>query len=559
MNSELGIVIMNKIMEYNINPFNKEEEIFNNFCKNFTIKEIDIPIKERKLLIYLGNKEKELICNDINCNIESFYLNNLTGVCNCKILNNYTYLFIKDNNQVNYINKEEYNNFINSKSNTNSFAIFACGKEAFILDNIKINPGFYISIIFLIIQLGLYLFFILVHLKNKKCKSIIKSSPPKIHQFNIDEDSKEEEEKEESEQKNSSKNEKGQNIQDIKEDIQINNDQYQNNDIILFNKIPLENRIDINNSKNLNIDNNKDMRIVEKGVFNGINSYLQREEEFKNKIKLNPIKFSKNRRSIRNIPLNQKNIDTKENFIEHTNNQYIEEDKGIKQNIEMIHENTDKKEKQISFWECYWKILSLKQPIINLFSPIKCLKITDTNIPILVKLMKIIFIISLNIFFNVLHLDQKYFTNKYIFFNNKYNIVHEYLEQNIPLNERLSYGFKNAYISGLISFLICFVIQCIINYFFFNEHLYPLKYNIHLNTSNFGNNINKDKNITEKNYKKYLLIFGIEYIIMIFIFYSLITFNEVYRGGYSDLLAASIWTFIFLQIIPFIFCLVILY
>ena len=111
MNSELGSVIMNKIMEYNINPFNKEEEIFNNFCKNFTIKEIDIPIKERKLLIYLGNKEKELICNDINCNIESFYLNNLTGVCNCKILNNYTYLFIKDNNQVNYINKEEYNNF----------------------------------------------------------------------------------------------------------------------------------------------------------------------------------------------------------------------------------------------------------------------------------------------------------------------------------------------------------------------------------------------------------------------------------------------------------------
>ena len=560
LNSELGSVIMNKVMEYNIDPFNKGEEIFNNICKNFTIKEIDIPIKERKQLIYLGNKEKEIICNDINCNIESFDLKNLTGVCNCKILNNFTYLFIKENNQVTYINNREYNNFINSKSTINSFAIFGCGNEAFILDNIKINPGFYISLIFLVIQFGLYLYFILMYLKNKKDKNIIKLSPPKIEKFNIDEDYEEEEkENEESEKKNSFKNENNQNIQELKENIQVKNDQNQNNRIILFNKIASENKIDINNSKNLNIDNNKDMRTVENEVNNGINSYLQKEEEFKNKIKLNPIKFSKNRRSIRNIPPNQKNIDTKENFIEPTNNQYTEEDKGIQQNIKIIDENDEKKEKQISFWECYWKILSLKQPIINLFSPIKCLKITDTNIPLLVKLMKNIFIISLNIFFNVLHLDQQYFRNKYIYFNNKYNIVNEYLNQNIPLNERLSYGFKNAYISGSISFLICFIIQCIINYLFFNEHIYFGKYNTHIKVFNIRNNINKYKNLSEKEYKKYLLIFGIGFIIMIIIFYSVITFNEVYRGGYSDLLAASIWTFIFLQIIPFIFCLVLLY
>ena len=560
LNLELGSVIMNKIIEYNINPFNKEEEIFNNICKNFTIWEIDIPIKERKQLIYLGNKEKELICNDINCNIESFYLKNLSGVCNCKILNNFTYLFIKDNISTNDITEEEYNNFINSKSTINSFYIFACGKESFFLDNIKINPGFYVSIIFLIIQLVLSLLFIFMNLKNKKYKNIIKLSPPKIQKFNIDEDSEEEEEekeKEESKKKNSYENEKNQNIKELKEDIQVKNDQNQNNSIILFNKIPLENKIDTNNPKNLDINNDKNIKIVE--VNNGINSYLQKEEEFKNKIKLNPIKFNKNRRSIRNIPLNQKNIDTKENFIEPTNNQFTEEDKDTKKNIEIIQDNGEKNEKQISFWECYWEILSLKQPIINLFSPIKCLKITDTNIPFLVKLMKIIFILSLNIFFNVLHLEQKYFRNKYIYFNNKYNFIHEYLNHNIPFNERLSYGFKNAYIPGLISFLICFIIQCIINYFFFNEHIFLGKYNTHKNGFTYRNNINKNKNISEKDYKKYLLIFGIEFIIMIIIFYSIITFNEVYRGGYSDLLAATIWTFIFLQIIPFIFCLILLY
>ena len=123
--------------------------------------------------------------------------------------------------------------------------------------------------------------------------------------------------------KNSSKKEKGQNIQELKEDIQIKNEQNRNNSIILFNKISFENRIDINNSKNLSIDNNKDMRIVEKNVFNGINSYLQRKEEFRNKIKLKPIKFRKNRRSIRNIPPIQKNIDTKENFIEPKNNHIL--------------------------------------------------------------------------------------------------------------------------------------------------------------------------------------------------------------------------------------------
>ena len=41
---------------------------------------------------------------------------------------------------------------------------------------------------------------------------------------------------------------------------------------------------------------------------------------------------------------------------------------------------------------------------------------------------------------------------------------------------------------------------------------------------------------------------------MILIFYSLITFNEVYRGGIIDLVSGTFWTFIFLQIVPFIYC-----
>ena len=54
------------------------------------------------------------------------------------------------------------------------------------------------------------------------------------------------------------------------------------------------------------------------------------------------------------------------------------------------------KQKEISFWGYYFKLIQLKQPLITLFSPIKCLKLEDNNIPTLVKIMRIIFMLSLN-------------------------------------------------------------------------------------------------------------------------------------------------------------------
>ena len=157
--------------------------------------------------------------------------------------------------------------------------------------------------------------------------------------------------------------------------------------------------------------------------------------------------------------------------------------------------------------------------------------------------MKIVLILSLNIFFNVLHLEQNYFRKKYEYFNKKYNIRLSNLNKTISLNERLSYGFKNAIIPGLISFLICFIIQCIINYFFFNQKKYLIKFN---------NNNKNISTISAKEIKTYKIFFGVGFILMIIIFYTVITFNEVYRGGASDLFAATIWTFLFLQIIPFL-------
>ena len=43
---------------------------------------------------------------------------------------------------------------------------------------------------------------------------------------------------------------------------------------------------------------------------------------------------------------------------------------------------------------------------------------------------------------------------------------------------------------------------------------------------------------------------------MLIVFYSAIAFNGAYRGGAMDLIAGALWTFIFLQIIPFLYCLI---
>ena len=545
MNSELGKVITSKIIEDNIDPFNKNNPIFDNICKNFTIEEIDIPIRERKEMIYLGNKEKEMVCNDINCDIESFFISNLTGVCNCQISNHFNNLLLNEYMPTNSITQKEYQNFINSKTFINSFLIFKCGKDAFFLNNLKINGGFYISISFLIIQFILFIFFI----TNKRKINAVNSNPPKIQRFEIDEDLEEEEI---DNNKNIAEKSKIQNIHDSQDKNNQNDD---NNIIVYTNSVE---SITNNNLRNYKINNEKKDENVE-----GFDLFAQKEKELKNKKKLNEIQLTRNRRSIKNISKIHKTSTTKESFIESTVNQNKEE--ITKQEYEA---NKEVIIKSSFFWEYYWEFLSLKQPIINLFAPLKCLKIIDPNIPTLVKIMKIIFFLSLNIFFNVFHLEQKYFRKKYEYFNNKYNIRYEFLNKKISLNERLSYAFKNAIISGLISFLISFIIQSIINYFFFNHKKILIKYNTEL-MRNYINNINnkqlninesidniKNKNLRQSEGKKYILFFGFGFIIMIIIFYPIITFNEIYRGGFTDLLAATIWTFILLQIIPFILCLV---
>ena len=613
LSNQLSQVLLDEVFENDYNIFKQDESVFNDFCKNFKIENIDIPLNERRKLLYLGNNDKEILCNDINCEIKNIFLSNTTSFCECGIKTEFNYLFSPSE-----LNNDEYNNYINQKKNINSFLLFKCAKESFNSNNIKSNIGFYISLVLFIIQLILLIVYIIYTKaknkdKNKKPKKKkLKSNPPKLEKvmsFSVSEDLEEQNDNNnninnniisekdndkddfDSEKKNQLKeseninlniNEKkkwGENILDDDSDEEGDDIQnVQEKDIDSLRAREIENEIvylgGTITPENVKIQENKYKKSRGGEIFgkNLLNKEISKTKNNKNKLNfleeesyqgdeiINTLENDNNKGKLRTTKLYR----NKKNFLTQSKDSLASSEmKEIQYELYQKTENIKfndaiKKKNIISFWEYYFKLIQLKQPLINLFSPIKCLKLEENNIPTLIKIMRIIFILCLNIFFNIFHLNQKYFRKKFEHFNNKYNITTIKLSKNISSNEIFSYAMTHEILSGFISFIICFVIKSIINFYVFNLRKKLNEINL---KSQKKKNINDQEKIEEifliikKERKCYILFFSICLVVMILIFYLLINFNEVYRGGILDLIAGFIWTFIFLQIIPFIYCL----
>ena len=209
-----------------------------------------------------------------------------------------------------------------------------------------------------------------------------------------------------------------------------------------------------------------------------------------------------------------------------------------------------------TFINLYWHILSLKQPLINIFSFIKYFNITKSYIPLTIKINKFIFISMINIFVNSMCLSQKYFIKKYEYFNNKYNI-----QDNIKIiksNEFVQYAMRSGFSNAMISFMICLVIYYSFEYIFFN--IRRLINNISLDESININKINRQIiELMTFVKKKYLIYICISSFAMILFGIYIINFSFTYPGGVIDYISNSIITFIFLQIFPFITSLLVCY
>jgi hypothetical protein len=156
LNENLTRVLLDKIIENDYNIFEQDEPVFNDICKNFNIRKIDIPINERRKLFYLGKNKNDILCNYYNCDIINLFISNATSFCDCEIKTEFDFLFSEEIST----NNQENNNFLEEKKSINSFLVFKCAKEAFNSNNIKNNVGLFISLALLVIQLVLFLIYI---------------------------------------------------------------------------------------------------------------------------------------------------------------------------------------------------------------------------------------------------------------------------------------------------------------------------------------------------------------------------------------------------------------
>ena len=237
--------------------------------------------------------------------------------------------------------------------------------------------------------------------------------------------------------------------------------------------------------------------------------------------------------------------------------------KNIPQNKESTYPIKKKEEpKVIKLFDIYITVLCIKQHIINFFS---CLFKIDINnntclhpesfIPLQMKINRFIFMIIVNIFFNTILLTQKYFIQKYNYFNDKYDLEKS-ADKNLIISagEKISYAFGHCILNAIISFIICLIIQFIIGLIFFStkkkiDNVIEIKEK---------NEQEKEYCITMKKIKCLFIIFSVINFVVNLIFSSyLISFNSIYDKSTADFLIPSFITFLLLQIFPFISSIVI--
>ena len=177
----------------------------------------------------------------------------------------------------------------------------------------------------------------------------------------------------------------------------------------------------------------------------------------------------------------------------------------------------------------------------------------EDYVPFTIKIIRFIFILSLNIFMNTLHLNHKYFYKKFEYFDKKYDIRNIQLEKNISNSEIFSYAFKNTFLMGFISFLFCYLVQEILNRFVINNRV---EIDTLINETIGKVKDVKIKEVLRKKRNKYIILVSFDFVFLLIFYFYITNFYGVYIEGHIDYLAATFITFIFMQIVPFLLCLV---
>ena len=547
INHILGVPLSKVVYKYNINVLNSSDDYFHDSCKNLELESIDVPLEQRRSILYLGENMKKVTCLDDECTINELVHDKLVGICSCKL--NFNFDLLTNNSPLKYKSYDyELDNIFTPVSGINPLPVFTCSKEAFNANNIASNPGLYIGCIVIVFQLSSFIYLLLSYFIKKRAVKVIASPPPKdlltLNKKNLFTDDTEKATQAKDRDFydisfDSADTEKKAQAKDEGDEEEIDN----NNINIISSNFPErshmsngENSFTSNSGKN---NNSKNARNKIKFDF----------EEFKPDEAKN---FAKLTTENRKITLDERsdqstlNVDIPE-----------EEVKTLKDKLELdyiIIQEAIKKDNR-TLLELYFHILPLKQPIWDMLSHIKALEINKSFVPLSMKIIRFFFMISFNMFMNSLFLTQNYFEKKFIYFNEKYNLLYNEELDGVSSAERFGYALKNTAAYYVSNFVICLIIQFIMNYYLFNlrETIWDL-----INECKEDNKMEfvKMNTFIKKKKRLYIIISSINFILILFFFFYIINFSEAFQGGIIDYIGATFMTWLLLQIIPFISCII---
>ena len=220
--------------------------------------------------------------------------------------------------------------------------------------------------------------------------------------------------------------------------------------------------------------------------------------------------------------------------------------------------------KERSFLKIYWSVLSLKQHIINYFSSssISLGEITESYIPLPIKIIRSLFMIVLSFILNSLFLNQNYYSKKFKYFNEKYKLlagmtdgltISPYeIDMNLKIKsiQKAFYSISHTMTNAIIVFIILLVMQLILGVLFFS-----LRKNISEVIKKYD--LSENKKLELKIKIKYIIFLVINFILMVLFIFTLVGFGGMYGGGFIDYFMPGIISIIFLEVFPFLWSLII--
>ena len=495
INEALGPLVANLVESEKINIFGRDSDVYNNYCQNITILGIDMPLKRRLLSLYPHSFSEQLACLGEDCVIDEFNFDELTCTCKCKMGNEFDDI-LKETKFTHYEGPiEEYNNFIES------IGIIKCTKNGFSSKNMMANPGFFLILIGIIVQIILYLYYCIC---SDPITNIYKgrSNPPKKTIMLYSDWDK---------RLNKNNQPEGevyiQPRDDADEQLLEEEKTYSNDDDF--------------NTSNISIDTNVGV-IKEK---NGEKGRLS-EKPDKRVLILLKNKSGKNQKSKREI-------------------------EDLKSDNEIININEEVDIDKISFCQIYWSVVSLKQHIINYFSCMHCCKITKSYIPLSMRLIRSIFLVFLSFVFNILFLNQGYYEKKFIHFNEKYKLIHaESPDLVVQTGDKIGYAISHTFANAIVSLILLIIVNFIVGIIFFS-----IRNSVGEIVKN--NKISDIDDLASKVKRMNMIFIILDLILMAIFLLTIVAFVGAYGGGFIDYFIGGIISLIFFELIPFLWSLVI--